>query len=310
MSPSATAARTGFWATLGSFLLWGALPVYWKALEGIPALEILCHRILWSMLMLLLLLTVSRRWDEVRKAFSRRSVALGLLASSSIIGVNWLTYIWAVNSGIILESSLGYFITPLVNVLFGMVFFHERLRPFQWVAVGCAALGVGYQLLLYGSLPWVSLLLAVTFGSYGLLRKKLAVASIPGLFVETVLLSTPALAYLGFLAFRGQLIFGTGPVFRDALVTCSGIITSVPLLLFAFGAARIPLMTVGLLQYASPSLSFALGVLIYGEVFDVSRGVTFGAIWLGLALYTLDAFLWHRSSSSSTVERDPASREL
>ncbi len=304
--PSPSAFRAGFWATLGAFLLWGALPIYWKALEDISPLEILCHRILWSMLMLLLLLSATHRWHEVRSALSQRRIALGLFASSAIIGVNWLTYIWAVNSGKILESSLGYFITPLVNVLFGMIFFHERLRPFQWAAVALAALGVGYQLLLYGSLPWVSLLLAVTFGSYGLLRKKLAVASIPGLFVETLLLSAPALAYLGFLALRGQLLFGTGPLFRDALLTCAGVITSVPLLLFAFGAARIPLITVGLLQYASPSLSFALGVLVYGEVFDVTRGVTFGAIWLGLGLYTLDAFLWSQRRPSPAPQEPPS----
>ena len=289
--------RTGFWATLGAFLLWGALPVYWKAMEEVPPLEILCHRILWSMLVLLIMLSATRRWGEVWSALSRRSVALGLAVSGTLIGVNWLAYIWAVNTGRILESSLGYFITPLVNVLFGMIFFRERLRPCQWAAVGLAALGVGYQLVLHVSLPWVSLFLAVTFGSYGLMRKKLPVGSIPGLFVETLLLSAPALAYLGFLALQGQQCFGAGSLFRDALLSGSGIITSVPLLLFAFGAARIPLVTVGLLQYVAPSLSFALGVLAYGEAFDFTRGVTFGAIWIGLGPYTLDSFLLSRRSS-------------
>lgn len=288
-TPHAQATRTGFWATLGSFVLWGSLPVYWKALEGIPALEILCHRILWSMAVLMALLAATRRWGEVREALSQKRTAGGLFVSSAFIGINWLIYIWAVNAGHILESSLGYFITPLVNVLFGMVFFHDRLRPIQWCAVGCAFSGVGYQLVRYGSLPWVSLSLAITFGSYGLFRKKLGVGSIPGLFVETLLLALPALAYLAWIGFRGQNFFGNGPLLRDLLLSCSGMVTSIPLLLFAFGAARISLVTVGLLQYVSPSISFVLGVLVYGEAFDVSRGITFGAIWCGLGLYSLDA---------------------
>ena len=276
-------------AAFGAYALWGILPVYWRALHGVGAPEILCHRILWSVVVLAGVLGATRRGGEVREIFRRPRVAALLVCSGVTIGANWLLFIWAVNSGRILESSLGYYINPLVNVVFGVLFLRERLRPLQALAVGCAFLGVVLEVGRYGSLPWVALGLASTFGLYGLLRKLAPVEAAPGLFVETLYLAPLSLGYLVFLGLTGGQAFGPADPGRSLLLAGAGLVTSVPLLLFGFGARRISLCTLGLAQYVSPTLTFALGVWAYGETFSPGRGQTLAFVLGALVLYTADA---------------------
>ena len=276
-------------AAFGAYALWGVLPVYWKALDGVGALEILSHRILWSLVVIAGILGGTRRWAQAWEVFRRPRLAGLLVCSSLAIGVNWLLYIWAVNDGRILETSLGYFINPLVNVAFGMLFFRERLRPLQALAVVCALLGVGLEVLRYGSLPLVALGLALSFGLYGLLRKLAPVEAAPGLFVETLYLAPLSLGYLVFLGLTGEQAFGPADPGRSLLLAGAGLVTSVPLLLFGFGARRISLCTLGLAQYVSPTLTFALGVWAYGETFSPGRGQTLAFVLGALVLYTADA---------------------
>ena len=276
-------------AAFGAYALWGVLPVYWKALDGVGALEILSHRILWSLVVIAGILGGTRRWAQAWEVFRRPRLAGPLVCSSLAIGVNWLLYIWAVNDGRILETSLGYFINPLVNVAFGMLFFRERLRPLQALAVVCALLGVGLEVLRYGSLPLVALGLALSFGLYGLLRKLAPVEALPGLFVETLYLVLPCLVYLVWLGVQGRGAFVLQAPGRDLLLAGTGLVTSVPLLLFGFGARRVPLITLGLIQYTAPSLAFVLGIWVYGETFSAGQMQTFGFVLGALGLYTADA---------------------
>lgn len=252
------------------------------------ALEIICHRMVWSLACTALLLAVTGRLGEAWRALgSRRSVLL-LLCSSSLIGVNWYLYVWSVNAGHVLEASLGYYLNPIVNVMIGVAVFRDRLSRTQMIAVGLAATGVAVQLFLQGRLPWIALTLAVTFGLYGMVRKLMAVESLPGLFLETLALSVPALVWLVSLAARGQGAFGHMGLSTDLLLAGAGLVTAAPLLAFAFGARRITLTTVGVLQYLGPTGMFLLGVLVYGEPFDAAKAVTFAFIWAGVALYTVD----------------------
>lgn len=287
--PGLSEAIRGGLATTAAFVAWGLLPVYWKAIQDVPALEILCHRIVWSLLFLTGLVAFSTNRGEIRQGLAQRSTRLLLLASSLALCANWLIYIWAVNTGHVLEASLGYFITPLVNVLLGMLFLGERLGRLQALAVTLAAVGVGYQILLLGALPWISLGLALSFGTYGLLRKKAPIGSTAGLFVETLFLGIPALGAIVLFESGGAGALGTGTPLRLLLLAGSGIVTSVPLLLFTFGARRINLATVGILQYVSPTISFCLGIFLFAEPFSAKRLVTFLFIWAALALYSADA---------------------
>ncbi len=273
--------RAGFSAALFAFFAWGLLPVYWKSLQTVPPLEILCHRVVWSLLFVAVILTWQRRWAETRSTLGSPATMGMLLLSSCLIAANWFAYIWAVNNGHVLETSLGYYINPLVNVLLGRLFFGDRLRPVQAVAIGLACFGVGYMILDYGHVPWVALCLAFSFGFYGLCRKVVRVAPLPGLFWETALLTLPAAAYLFLHGTMAAFTFST-----SLLLVGAGVVTSLPLWAFAFAARNLSLITVGLLQYIGPSCAFLLGVFVYGEHFTSAHLVTFSCIWGALALYS------------------------
>jgi chloramphenicol-sensitive protein RarD len=278
--------RKGFFSMLAAYLAWGILPVYWKALDGVPALTILCHRIVWSLLFVGLLLLATRRTDGLKHALKDRRILLLLGCSSLMIGVNWLIYIWAVNAGKILETALGYYINPLVNVFFGVAFLRDRLRPVQWIAIALAAAGVTLQVALLGHLPAVALGLALSFALYGLIRKLTPIDALSGLFVETLVLVVPALAWLAFGSSEG---FSSGGLARKALLAGTGLVTSIPLIWFAYGARRLSLVTVGLMQYLSPSIGFAIGMLRYGERLTKVEWGTFACVWAALVLYTASA---------------------
>ncbi len=280
----------GVWLALGAYGLWGVLPVYWKWLQAVPAPQILAHRVVWSFLFLLGLIFLRRDAAALWRSVDRRNLAAYGMAST-LLSVNWLTYIWAVNAGRIVETSLGYFINPLVSVLLGVVFFRERLRPWQWLAVGIAALGVAYLTWQHGALPWVALVLAGTFAFYGLLKKKAPLGSLPGLAFETGILWLPAAAFLLAVEAGGNGQLGRAPVSTWALLIFTGVVTGLPLLLFSAAARRINLSTIGLLQYVAPSCQLLIGVAVYHEPFDRVRWIGFTLIWTALAIYSIES-LW------------------
>jgi chloramphenicol-sensitive protein RarD len=282
--------RRGLWVAIGAFLLWGAMPLYWHLLKSVPALQILLHRIVWSTLLVggWLLWREGRGW--LRAALARPRVAALLLASGVLIGANWGLYIWAVNNGHVVESSLGYFINPLLNVLLGVVFLRERLTRPQWASVGVAALGVLWLTVRFGQLPWVALALAGTFAVYGLIRKIASVDAIAGLAIEGGYLLLPALVALGWSELHGQGGFlGLGGAayggWRDVLLVASGVCTALPMIGFAYAVRRVPLSAIGLLQYISPTMQFLIGVLAFHEAFDRDRAIGFAFIWIALAMY-------------------------
>lgn len=276
---------------IGAYGLWGFLPLYWKAVQTVPAVQILSHRFVWSCIFLMMLIWVKKEWPVLRGALATpRTLAVFSLAAV-LLAINWLTYIWGVNAGFIVESSLGYFINPLMNVLLGVVFFKERLRPWQWGSIGLAGAGVLYLTLSYGRLPWIALVLAFTFGMYGLLKKTAPLGALPGLTLETAILFVPAGALLLFAESQGSGAFGHQGLTVTTLLAFTGVITALPLLLFAGAARRIHLSTLGLLQYIAPTIQFLIGVLVYGEPFTQARLVGFGAIWVALALYSLEGFV-------------------
>lgn len=291
----------GIFYTAAAYLLWGFLPVYWKALIDVPAAQILAHRIVWSLVFLAALITWKRNWGSLRRAVKTSKTALIVLASSGLILVNWGTYIWAVNAGYIVETSLGYFINPLVSVVLGVVLLKENLRPAQWIPVGLALFGVLYLTIGYGQLPWISLVLAFSFGLYGLVKKTAPLEALHGLTLETAVLSIPCGLFLLFLGFQGDGSFLESGLRTDILLILTGVVTSSPLLLFGMGARLIPLVTVGLLQYIAPTCQFLLGVLVYNEPLTMERLVGFCIIWLALIIYTLEGLLARRRSAASPI---------
>lgn len=285
--PNAT--RGGLAAATG-FLIWGLVPVYWKQLTGINPVELITHRITWSLAFLLGVVAWQRNFPVLRAAFaSPRLVGLNFL-SSLLLATNWTVYVWAVNTGHVIESSLGYFLVPLFNVTLGSLVLHERLRPLQWTAVGCAAVGVSFLLFRVGHVPWIALSLAATWSGYGLLKKKSELGAIAGLTVETLLLFPLAAGLLAWWQFTGEGALGRVSAWHHVLVLAVGVVTAVPLLLFAYGAQRIRLTTLGLLQYLAPTVQFLLGYFLYREPFDATRLQAYGLIWAGLALYSADSF--------------------
>lgn len=272
---------------LAAYIFWGFLPIYWKFLNHVPAQEILMHRIAWSFVFLLLVLSYKRYWSWL-SALKDWRVLLTFLASSLLLTVNWGLYIWAVNAGYIVEASLGYFINPLVNVVLGLLFLRERLRRGQWLAVAFAVVGVGYLTITYGALPWISLTLAFSFGTYGLLRKTAKLDALAGLSLETALLFLPAAGYLIWLQVNKTAVFlHTDPI-SNVLLIFTGVVTAVPLLWFALGARQVPLTTMGVLQYAAPTLQFLIGVFLYHEPFTHDRLIGFSFIWVALAIYSVE----------------------
>jgi len=289
---SAQEQRRGFLVTAGTFVLWGLVPLYWHLLREVPSTQIIAHRIIWSTVLVVgvLLFTRGLRWWSEIAAQPR---ALPTLALSSVaIAFNWGLYIWAINAGHVIDTSLGYFINPLVNVLLGVLVLQERLRNLQWVAVACAALGVGWLTWQAGAPPWIALGLAGSFGLYGLLRKLIAVDPVGGLAVESLYLFLPALGFaLWSEAGHGGGFFGGWGWRNDVLLVLGGVVTAVPLIGFAYGVKRIALSTVGILQYIGPSLALLLGVFFFNEPFDGARALGFAAIWTGLGLFVFDS-LW------------------
>lgn len=288
------AMKRGPLIAAGAYLLWGVLPIYWRALDDVPALEIMLHRVVWSLAVVLILLALRR--DERWLAEARRQPAMlrVFLLTAVLLAINWLVYLWANNNGHIVETSLGYFITPLVSVALGMVVLRERMRRGQAAAVGIAALGVLYLALTAGGWLWISLALALSFGFYGLLRKTARLGSLEGLTVEMAILFLPALGYLLLLSARGEAAFGAGDAPTTLLLAFSGLVTAVPLLLFASGARLVPLTTLGLLQYIAPTMQFCIGVFLYREPFDQARLLGFSVVWLALAVYWLEGYRHRR----------------
>ncbi len=277
--------RKGILLALSAYLMWGLFPLYWKPLESISALQLVGHRIGWSFILLFIVILVTRQWRAFRDAASSMRIIRIYLIAAVLICVNWFTFVWAVTHGFVLESSLGYYINPLFSVLLGVTVFHERLRPVQWVPIVLAAMGVLYLTYSYGSVPWIALTLAFSFGTYGMVKKIAPLNSLYGLTLETGLLFIPALAYLIGCELAGQGAFlHSGPV-KDWMMVGAGLITTVPLLLFAAAAPRVPLSTIGILQYINPTMQFLVGVLLYKEPFTHDRLIGFGLVWLGLILF-------------------------
>lgn len=289
----------------GAYIIWGLLPLYWKALDSVPAGQILAHRIVWSLLFVGLVLTVRHNWSWLRGAIRRPRVILTFVLSGLLLAINWFTYIWGVNAGFIVETSLGYFINPLVNVLLGYLVLKERLRPAQWLALAVALAGVLYLTFSYGAIPWIALTLAFSFGAYGFIRKTAALNSAEGLFLETAVLFLPAFGFLVLQELRGAGALAHSSASTNLLLIGAGVVTSVPLLLFAAGARRITLTALGLLQYIAPTLQFLIGVLIFNEEFGLSRLIGFGMIWLALMLYSAEALIHRRQSIVAATAANP-----
>jgi len=296
-SKTHSAARRGALAATVSFLVWGIVPLYWKQMEAIGAFELIAHRIVWSLLFLLGIVAWQRSFKALRPAFTQWDVFASALLSSLLLAVNWTLYVWAVNSGHVIESSLGYFLTPLCNVALGRTFLHERLRVLQWTAVAFAGVGVVLLLLLFhaGQGPWIALSLAVTWSLYGFLKKRSALGAVPGLTFETLALLPVAAAFLLWQAHLGVGALGSAGPGLHALIVGSGVVTTIPLLLFAYGARRLRLATLGVLQYIAPTVQFLLGLLVYHEPFDAASLQACSLIWCGLVLYTADSFWSQRS---------------
>jgi chloramphenicol-sensitive protein RarD len=279
-----------------AYLIWGCFPIYFKALASVPAFQVVSHRIVWSLLLLWIIIGVRGKWRDLQEALrNRRAVAL-LTVSALLIAANWLVFIIAVGHAQVIQSSLGYFMTPFISVLLGVLFLRERLRRLQLVSLLLAAVGVLLLNLQYGRFPWVALILALTFGSYGLLRKIVSVDSLTGLTVETLLLGPAALGYLLFVSGQGTGTFPSQSTVINSLLPLAGIATAVPLLLFASAARRLRLATIGFLQYITPTMHFLLAVLLYKEPFTRAHLTSFLFIWTGLCCYSFDAWQGMRAS--------------
>lgn len=284
----------GIWNGLAAYVMWGFFPIYWKLLHEVPALEVIVHRIGWSFILLIFVILLTKQWKDFRFAALAPKV-IGIYALAGILlSINWLIYVWGVNSGFIVETSLGYFINPLISVLLGVLFLRERLRAMQWVAVGLAAAGVIYLTVTYGRPPWIALSLAFSFGIYGLVKKLAPLGSLYGLTLETALVFPIALIYLMFVQFTGTSAFLHQGALTDILLIGTGAVTSIPLLMFASAAREIPLTMIGILQYIAPTLQFLIGVFLYHEPFDQSRLIGFSLVWLALIIFWVENYLAHR----------------
>ena len=293
-APETTAAARasgGLAAAIGAFTIWGFLPLYMKPLHELSALEIMAHRIVWSCLLVFAWLAWRSELGAVRTALANPGTRYRLMITAVLISINWLIYVWSIANGHVIDASLGYFINPLLNVVLGVLLLGERLNAAQKSAVGLAALGVLYLAVVAGRPPWIALVLAASFGGYGLIRKVVKVEAVPGLATETLLLAPLAVGFLAWLELQGSAAFGHAAPHINALLLGSGLVTALPLALFAYGARRIPLSTVGLVQYIGPTLQFLTGVLVFKEAFTVERGIGFVFIWTALAVYAADG-LW------------------
>jgi len=279
---------------IGAYVLWGFFPIYWKLLHVVSALQVIGHRIAWSFVLLLLYIVLVGKWRAFRASvLSWRTLGIYSIAAV-LLSINWLMYVWAVNADFIVETSLGYFINPLLSVLLGIVFLRERLRPMQWVPVGIAAIGVTYLTFVYGRLPWIALTLALSFGFYGLVKKLSPLGSLYGLTLETGILFPVAVIYLVVLEFNGSGAFFHDGVLIDSLLIGAGLVTTIPLLMFASAAKQIPLSIVGLLQYIAPSIQFLIGVFLYKEPFDRAHFIGFAIVWVALIIFAVEGYVANR----------------
>ena len=287
--------KKGILYGIGAYLAWGFFPIYWKFLHHVPAIQLIGHRIIWSCLLLLLVIALTKQWDEFRKTFNLKVLRIYTIAAV-LIGINWLVYVWAVNSNFIVETSLGYFINPLLSVLMGVIFLKERLRLAQWIPVVLAAIGVTYLTFIYGRLPYIALTLAFSFGLYGLVKKLSPLGSLYGLTIETAILFVPALIYLIAMEANSTAAFLHTGISSDLLMIGAGVVTTIPLLMFASAAKSIPLWVVGLLQYIAPTIQFLLGVFLYKEPFSQHQLIGFGIVWAALIFFVVENYLANRAT--------------
>ena len=281
---------------IGAYVLWGFFPIYWKFLHVVPAVQVIGHRIGWSFVVLLIYILATRQWQEFQSvAFSVKTILI-YAGAGILLSINWLIYVWGVNAGFIVETSLGYFINPLLSVLMGVIFLRERLRPRQWIPVVIALIGVIYLTIVYGRLPWIALSLALSFGFYGLVKKLAPLGSLYGLTLETGIVLPFALIYLVFLQVNGSASFLHQGTTVDIFLLGAGIVTTIPLLMFASAAKQIPLTMLGILQYIAPTLQFMIGVFIYKEPFDQAHLIGFGIVWVALVIFWVENFTAKRGS--------------
>jgi chloramphenicol-sensitive protein RarD len=289
-----TSTRRGTLYGAGAYLLWGLFPLYWPLLAPAGALEVLAHRILWSLVVVVVLLGVTRRLPQLRAAVRDRRRLAQISLAAVVIAVNWGTYIYGVTNDRVVETSLGYFVNPIVTVLLGVLVLGERLRPVQWVAMGAAFVAVVVLTVENGSPPWIALILAFSFGTYGLLKKTAGVGAVEGLAIETAVLFPVATAYVLTIGITGQGTFTSEGGGHAVLLALAGVVTAVPLLLFGAAASRVPLTTLGVLQYLAPTMQFLLGVTLFGEPLPIAKLLGFVLVWIGLALFTVDLVRHHR----------------
>jgi chloramphenicol-sensitive protein RarD len=293
-APGPRASTVGLAYGLAAYGTWGLLPLFWKQLGHVPAIELLLHRVVWALAFLLLMIVLRGRFGEIAAAFRSRTTRLTLVVTALLVATNWFTFVYGIETKRVLHVSLGYFITPLVSVMLGMLVLRERLRPLQWFAVALAAAGVGYMATRAGELPWITLLLAVSFGLYGLLRKTAKVEALPGTASETLILVIPSVAAIAWLEGSGRGHFLGTDAKTTVLMSMTGVISAVPLWWFANAARRLKLVSIGFLQYLAPSLHFLLAVFAFGESFTPAHGWTFGCIWAGVAVFAIDAWRAHQ----------------
>jgi len=293
--------KRGIWYAVAAYLLWGIFPIYIKWLQAVPPVEILAHRMVWSLVFVALLLTLQHHWKWLRTLAADPAILGRFVLTATTVSINWGVYIWAISSNRVVDASLGYFINPLVNVLLGALVLRERLRSVQWASVAIAASGVLWLTLQAGTLPWIGLTLAVSFGMYGLLRKTATLGALEGLTLETALLFPLAFGYLLWLGTHHQSAFVEGTTAMRWLLVAAGPVTAVPLLLFAAGARRIPLSLLGLLQYIGPTIQLLIGVFLYHEPFGGAKVIGYAMIWAALVLYTTETLWqnWRRPAASS-----------
>ncbi len=283
----------GIWKAIAAYVAWGLFPFYWKQVDRVPALEVIGHRIFWSFVTLAVVALWMGQGRRLTRACSRR-VLLVYGAAAVLVSGNWFAYIWAVGHGFIVETSLGYFINPLVSVVLGVLVFGERLRWMQWTAVGLAAAGVVYLTFAYGAVPWIALTLAVTFAVYGVIKRIAPLGALDGLTIETAITAVPALAYLVYAEQSGAGAFGHSGAVTTLYLTGAGIVTTVPLVLFSTAVRQIPMTMIGILQYIAPTLQLATGVLFYHEPFSRSQLIGFGGVWAGLVVFGIDGLVARR----------------
>jgi chloramphenicol-sensitive protein RarD len=292
--------KKGILLSIGAYGLWGVLPIYWKQLQSVPSTEIIGHRIVWALMFAVGVVVFKKRLSAVLRTIRDPRMVVIYGMAGGVLVINWTTYVWGINAGYVIEASLGYFINPLVNVLLGVIFFREHLRRVQWAAICLAAAGVGYLTVQHGSLPWIALVLAFSFGAYGLIKKSAPLEALEGLTLELSLLFVPALLYLLYLESRGVGTFGHAGL-SSLLLALGGVVTATPLLMFAGAARRIPLSMLGVLQYIAPTLQFAIGVWVYGEEFSRTRLIGFCFIWAALMIYTVEGLHGHRRKRAAPI---------